>query len=174
MKKYRLRISEETADVDVSNSENEQNAWFTIGEKAYNVRYQPIPDNCLHLVVNGKAAVAFVARGDQGKYVFANGKSFLVQDADQLPSRRAGRSSPDQSPGDVTPPMPSVVVRILAKEGDLVKKGQGLVVVTAMKMETTLVAPSDGSVRKINTSMDAKVAPGDILVEIEEKEQENE
>lgn len=174
MKKYSLKISEETADVDVSNSENEQNAGFTIGEKAYNVRYQPISGNCLHLVVNGKAAVAFVARGDQGKYVFVNGKSFLVQDADQLPLRRAGRSSPDQSPRDITPPMPSVVVRILVKEGDLVKKGQGLVVVTAMKMETTLVAPSDGSVRKINTSMDAKVAPGDILVEIEEKEQENE
>lgn len=174
MKKYRLKISEETADVDVSNSENEQNAGFTIGEKAYNVRYQTISGNCLHLVVNGKGTVAFVARGDQGENVFVNGKSFLVQDADQLPSRRAGRSSPDQSPGDVTPPMPSVVVRILVKEGDLVKKGQGLVVVTAMKMETTLVAPSDGSVRKINTSMDAKVAPGDILVEIEEKEQENE
>ena len=172
--KFCLKISDKTADVDVSNSENEQNAGLTIGEKAYNVRYQPISGNCLHLVVNGKVAVAFVAQGDQGKYIFVSGKSFLVQDTDQLPSRRTGRSSPDQSPGDVTPPMPSVVVRILIKEGDLVKKGQGLVVVTAMKMETTLVAPSDGSVRKINTSMDAKVAPGDILVEIEEKEQENE
>ena len=68
--------------------------------------------------------------------------------------------------------MPSVVVRIMVEEGDLVKKGQGLIVVTAMKMETTLVAPSDGRVIKINTSIDAKVAPGDILVEVEEEENE--
>jgi biotin carboxyl carrier protein len=54
-----------------------------------------------------------------------------------------------------------------------VKRGQGLVVVSAMKMQTTLRAPSNGRVKKINTSIDAKVAPGDILVEIEE-EVENE
>ena len=70
--------------------------------------------------------------------------------------------------------MPAVVVRILVAEGDMVKKGQGLIVVTAMKMETTLAAPSEGKVIKINTSIDSKVAPGDILVEIEEEEPGNE
>jgi biotin carboxyl carrier protein len=172
--KYRLKISEETADLDVSGSADKQNAEFTIGEKTYNVRYRAIPDHCLHMIVDGKGASAFVVDGGQGKYVFLKGKSFLVQDADRLPSRRARRGGPDQTPGDVTPPMPSVVVRIMVEEGDLVKKGQGLIVVTAMKMETTLVSPSDGRVKKINTSIDAKVAPGDILVEVEEEEQENE
>jgi len=128
----------------------------------------------LHLIVDEKPEEAFVANTMQGKYVFVRGKSFLVKDADQLPSRRISRGGPDQTPGDVTPPMPSVVVRIMVEEGDLVKKGQGLIVVTAMKMETTLVAPSDGRVKKINTSIDAKVAPGDILVEIEEEEPKNE
>ena len=80
----------------------------------------------------------------------------------------------DQPPGDVTPPMPSVVVRILVEEGDRVKKGQGLVVVTAMKMETTLKAPYNGRVKAIKTTVDAKVAPGDILVEIEEEEPQDE
>jgi len=172
--KYRLKISEETADVDISVSAGKQNAEFTIGEKTYSVRYRAIPGNCLHMIVDGKGASAFVADGLQGKYVFLEGKSFLVQDADQLPSRRARRGGPDQTLGDVTPPMPAVVVRIMVEEGDLVKKGQGLIVVTAMKMETTLVAPSDGRVIKINTSIDAKVAPGDILVEVEEEEEENE
>jgi len=174
MKKYRLKISEETVDVDVSNSDREQNAEFTIGEKIYDVRFQAITDNCLQLIVDGRSIEAFVAKSGQGKHVFVNGRSFLIQDANQLPSRRARRSGLDQTPGDVTPPMPAVVVRILVAEGDIVKKGQGLIVVTAMKMETTLAAPSDGKVIKINTSVDAKVAPGDILVEIEEEEPENE
>jgi biotin carboxyl carrier protein len=66
--------------------------------------------------------------------------------------------------------MPAVVVRILVAEGDLVKAGQGLVVVSAMKMEAVLAAPHGGLVKRINTTLEAKVAPGDILVEIEEGE----
>ena len=174
MKKFRLKISEETVDVDVSNSGSEQNTEFIVGEKTYNVRFQAITDACLHLIVDGNSTEAFVVKSGQGKHVFVNGRSFLVQDADTLPMRRARRSGLEQTPGDVTPPMPAVVVRILVAEGDMVKKGQGLIVVSAMKMETTLVAPSDGKVAKINTSVDAKVAPGDILVEIEEEEAENE
>ena len=142
--KYRLKISEETADLDVSGAAGKQNAGFTIGEKAYSVCYRAIPGRCLHMIVDGKAATAFIADGREGKHVFLEGKGFLVRDADRLPSRRTRRAGPDQIPGDVTPPMPSVVVRIMVEEGDLVKKGQGLIVVTAMKMETTLVAPSDG------------------------------
>jgi biotin carboxyl carrier protein len=172
--KYCLKISEDTADVDVFKSDSEQHAEFTIGEKAYHVRYRVISDRCFHLVIDGKAADAFVATAGQGKYVFIRGRSFLVQDANQLPSRRVWRNGLDQTPGEVTPPTPAVVVRILVAEGDIVKKGQGLIVVTAMKMETTLVAPSDGKIIKINASVDAKVAPGEILVEIEEDGNETE
>jgi len=65
--------------------------------------------------------------------------------------------------------MPAVVVRVLVREGEEVAKGQGLVVVTAMKMEATLKAPFDGLVKQINTTLQAKVMPGDRLVEIEER-----
>jgi acetyl/propionyl-CoA carboxylase alpha subunit len=153
--KYRLKIAQETVDVDASNPVREQNTEFIIGEETYHVGYQAVSDNCLHLVVDGTAIEAFHIRGGHGKYIFVNGRSFLVEDADQLPSRRGRRTGIDQAPGDVTPPMPSVVVRI-------------------MKMETTLKAPYNGRVIKVNTIVDAKVAPGDILVEIEEEEPENE
>jgi pyruvate carboxylase len=64
--------------------------------------------------------------------------------------------------------MPSVVVRILVEEGDWVVQSQGLIVVSAMKMETTLKAPIEGKVLKIHTALQAKVMPGDRLVEIKE------
>jgi len=174
MKKYRLKILQETADVDVSGSVNEQNTEFIVGEKTYHVGYRAISDNSLHLEVDEKAIQIFLIRGEHGKYVFINGRSFLVEDADLLPSRRGSRKVIDQAPRDVTPPMPSVVVRIMVKEGDYVKKGQGLIVVTAMKMETTLKASYNGTVKAIHTTVDAKVAPGDILVEIEEEVPRNE
>jgi biotin carboxyl carrier protein len=171
--KYRLKIAEEIIDVQVANSGGEPSARFTIRDKEYDVHYQAISLNDMHLVVNGKKAQAFVAQSDLGKHIFVNGRSFLVQDADRFTARRPRKGSPEETPGEVTPPMPSIVVRIMVEEGDPVKRGQGLIVVTAMKMETTLAAPSDGKVTRINTSIGAKVAPGDILVEIEEGGFEN-
>ncbi len=63
--------------------------------------------------------------------------------------------------------MPAIVIAILAKPGDAVEKGQGIIVVSAMKMETTLFAPYSGKIIAINTSEGQKVNPGDILVDIE-------
>ena len=172
--KYRLKILEETADVDVSHSDSEKTVQAIIEGKKYHVRYQSVVNRCFHLVMDGKSTEVFVATGNQGKHIFVNGRTFFVQDADKLLTRRARRKGPEETPGEITPPMPSVVLRIMVKEGERVKRGQGIVVVSAMKMQTTLVAPSDGTVKKIHTSIDAKVAPGDILVEIEEEAAENE
>jgi len=58
-------------------------------------------------------------------------------------------------------------VRVLVEKGQEVVKGQGLVVVSAMKMEMTLAAPYSGTVRAVNTQVGAQVSPGEILVEIE-------
>jgi biotin carboxyl carrier protein len=171
--KYRLKILEEIVDVDISHSDSEHTVQAIIEGKEYDVHYQSVVNGCFHLVMNGKSTEVFVATGDQGKHIFVNGRTFFVQDADQL-THRTRRRGPEETPGEVTPPMPSVVLRIMVKEGEHVKRGQGIVVVSAMKMQTTLVAPSDGTVKRIHTSIDAKVAPGDILVEIEEEEVENE
>jgi 3-methylcrotonyl-CoA carboxylase alpha subunit len=144
-----------------------------VGDKACDVPFQAAGETRYQLFVDGKSVEVFVVPGDQGKHVFVKGKTFFVQDADRLPLRRPGVRGQEQMPGLVTPPMPAVVVRVMVREGDRVRKGQPLVVVTAMKMETTLVSPKDGTVRKVNTSVNAKVAPGDALVEIEEEAEEN-
>jgi acetyl/propionyl-CoA carboxylase alpha subunit len=167
--KYRLTIAEETEEVDASRSDSGQAIRVCIRETEHLVCYQQISPGHFHLVTNGRATQVFVARAGESKHIFVNGRTFFVQDADRLSVHRAGRGGSEEGPGEVTPPMPSVVVRILVKEGEQVKRGQGVVVVSAMKMETTLRAPSDGFVRKINTVLNAKVSPGDILVEIQEE-----
>jgi len=152
--KYRLTIADSTAEVDVSTSDAKDNALFSMGDKAYPVLYAALSDNSYHLTVEGRTTKVFVARGNQGKFIFVKGCGYLVQDADERLLQKTRR--------------------ILIHEGDRVKRGQGLIVVTAMKMETTLVAPSDGRVKKINTSEGAKVVPGEILVEIEEEAKDHE
>lgn len=171
--KYRLKAGEETSEIEVSSTGNAQSLRITIADKGFDVTFQRISEDCLWLVVDGKATKAFVTEAEEGKHVFLAGRCYLVQDADRLAMRAPRSGGHEETPKDVSPPMPSVVVRILVSEGAHVKKGQGLIVVTAMKMETTLAAPFDGKVKKINASINQKVAPGDLLVEIEEEVPEN-
>jgi pyruvate carboxylase subunit B len=63
--------------------------------------------------------------------------------------------------------MPGAVVAVLVEEGRDVRRGEPLVVLSAMKTETVLVAPLAGTVRAVRTRTGARVRPGEVLVEIE-------
>ena len=65
-------------------------------------------------------------------------------------------------------PMPGVVIRVLAGEGDRVEPRQPLVVLEAMKMETPLVSPYEAVVRRILVAEGDRVAGGAVLVELQE------
>lgn len=66
----------------------------------------------------------------------------------------------------VTAPMPGNIIRVDVKEGDSVKAGQILAILEAMKMETEIPAPKDGTVVQVVTSKGAVVETGSPLVVI--------
>jgi acetyl/propionyl-CoA carboxylase alpha subunit len=68
----------------------------------------------------------------------------------------------------VTAPMPGIVLRLLAAEGDRVAARQPLVLFEAMKMETPLVSPYEAVVRRILVAEGDRVPGGAVLVELEE------
>ncbi|MGI5971888.1 MAG: pyruvate carboxylase [Oscillospiraceae bacterium] len=63
--------------------------------------------------------------------------------------------------------IPGAVSKIMVKPGDEVKENQVLIIVEAMKMETSIVARTDGKVDKIFTSEGASVKAGELLMTIE-------
>jgi biotin carboxyl carrier protein len=65
--------------------------------------------------------------------------------------------------------MPGKVVRVLARDGDKVEAGQGVVVVEAMKMENELAAPRAGRVRKLVVEPGQSVEAGAVLAVIEDE-----
>ncbi len=61
--------------------------------------------------------------------------------------------------------MPGMVLNILVKEGDEVKKGDTLLILEAMKMENSLKATADGVIKKIVAVKGTAVEKNQILIQ---------
>jgi 3-methylcrotonyl-CoA carboxylase alpha subunit len=90
------------------------------------------------------------------------GWSFVVS----FPRHRSDLGGADTSDGNILSPMPGRIIAVAVTEGDIVKAGQTLVTVEAMKMEHGLRAPFDGEVRELSTTEDDQVIEGKLLMKI--------
>mmetsp|Transcript_30589 Transcript_30589/g.64716 ORF Transcript_30589/g.64716 Transcript_30589/m.64716 type:complete len:1244 (+) Transcript_30589:117-3848(+) len=70
-------------------------------------------------------------------------------------------------PNEVGSPMPGVIVGLKVKEGDVIKEGDPLATLSAMKMETVIPASASGVVTHVAVTVGDKVEGDDLLVEIE-------
>lgn len=68
--------------------------------------------------------------------------------------------------GEIGASLSGSVVKVLVEKGQQVTKGTPLIVTEAMKMETTLSAPVDGTVSAIHVKAGERVESGDCLMEI--------
>jgi 3-methylcrotonyl-CoA carboxylase alpha subunit len=68
--------------------------------------------------------------------------------------------------GRLTAPMPGKVLSFAVKAGDVIKKGQALAVMEAMKMEHTIAAPADGTVAELLYAPGDQVSEGAELLKI--------
>jgi 3-methylcrotonyl-CoA carboxylase alpha subunit len=75
-----------------------------------------------------------------------------------------------EAANSVLAPMPCKVLRVDVKEGEKVEKGQALVVIESMKMETVIRSPTEGVVKRIVHQAGDMCKAGTALVEFEEGE----
>lgn len=74
----------------------------------------------------------------------------------------------------VVAPMQGLVARLAVREGDVVKKGQALVILEAMKMEHVVAADRSGVVRSIAVQTGATVSKGERLLQLEQTKAKDE
>ena len=66
--------------------------------------------------------------------------------------------------------MPGTVLKVIGEKGLKVKRGDHLLVTEAMKMETTVQAPFDGTIQEIYVTAGDGISTGDLLIEMEAKQ----
>jgi len=98
-----------------------------------------------------------------------NGQPRTVQIADKAvaPARPAQPKAEDGNPDHVPAPMPGLVVSIAVTEGQKVEKGELLLSLEAMKMETAVRAERAGTVKRIAVTPRQPVEMKDLLIVLE-------
>ena len=120
-------------------------------------------DGTLRADLDGRRLTATVIPAGEKRHVFCDGTSFIFVAVD--PHHHAGEGAGAE--GGLTAPMPGKVIALLAEPGAKVAKGTPLVVLEAMKMEHTLVAPAAGTVKAFCYAVGEQVADGAELAEFD-------
>jgi biotin carboxyl carrier protein len=162
--KYEITIGDTTRHVDIEPS----------GDGHYRVRWEgethevdllrPTPE-AYQMIIDGESWEAGAVATADGFLVDVMGLSTEVAVVD--PRRRALKLSAGATTGMVATQMPGRVVRLLAKVGDPVRKGQPVIVVEAMKMENEMKSPIDGVVGEILVAEGQAVESGTKLVRVD-------
>ncbi|MGE3841967.1 MAG: pyruvate carboxylase [Vicinamibacterales bacterium] len=106
------------------------------------------------------------ADGSRNVFFELNGqpRDVTVVDRSLEPTEKhAVKADPDNA-SHVGASMPGMVVTVAVQSGDSVSKGQKLLTVEAMKMETTIAAERDGKVADVYVKAGSQVATGDLLL----------
>ena len=134
-------------------------AWVVSGSRAAASAGTTVDEHALE--IDGRVVRAVVARSRDRVLVALAGRVYAFETGEEARQAAAGAGS-----GTVAAPMPGKVLAVLVAPGERVAIGQPLIVLEAMKMESTLTADVAGSVRTFAAVAGATVAGGDVLVEI--------
>jgi len=99
--------------------------------------------------VNGKEFEVEIDLNDDGTYeATVEGQTFSIEvpNAQAAPRARRGGGGKKKKSGTVSANIPGKVVTVEVKEGDVVKEGQVILILEAMKMQNEIQAPVDGTV----------------------------
>lgn len=164
-----LKIEEEIRKLQVEFKDGQYHVDLDGGQ--YSVDCSLISDHCLSLLVNGKTYTVYFAEANGKKYLSVAGEQFLIEEAtsDSVTASGVDSSGIAEEPVAASP-MPGKVVKLLVKVGDKVVKGQGLVIVEAMKMENEIKSPVNGTVDKVNFASGGLVDAAQPIIELKPDE----
>jgi biotin carboxyl carrier protein len=139
---------------------------ITIADRVYEVSVIRSRAGEVTFKVNAVTYTAFVASDGSAQYVAVDGSIFGLR----KPEARRARRRQHHGEDNLTASMPGQVTRVLIEPGDVVQRGQPLIVLEAMKMEIKITAPYDGRIAKVLVRPEQVVNRGQGLIEMSSKQ----
>ena len=126
-----------------------------------------------HLICKNRSVNAHLLEADfSGKKLKleVEGETFVIEIKDQLDQMLDSmgfNTASTKHIKDVKAPMPGLVLEVSVTEGQEVKEGERLLILSAMKMENSILLHADGVIKKIHVTAGQAVDKGQVLVELE-------
>ncbi len=117
----------------------------------------------MDLLIDGERVTAYVSSDMAKRWVTINGHTLML-----TKTSGAKQGVRHDHAGGLIAPMPGQVRSVSVSVGDLVKKGQTLLTMEAMKMEIRIQALKDGKVKSVFAAQGQTVEREQILIEMEE------
>lgn len=163
--KYITTIDEHEYIVDILDEHR-----VSVDGVVYRVDFMPVGDQPVYsLVVNGESFDAHVYPNEDTWQVLFHGSLFTACVEDEREKRlRAALAGKVAEHEDfhLKAPMPGMVVSIPVQEGELVKKGNVLVILESMKMQNELRSPRDGKVVRLRVKIGDRVEQRDTMLSV--------
>mgnify|MGYP003580631104 CR=1 FL=1 len=165
--KLQAEIGDERHEVEIKR--DGEKVFAEIDGRLYEVEAsEPEPGVFLIKHENNIYDVPVSANADGTKTATVRGRDFSIRLIDPKRLRgTAGTDSLADGIAEIKTAMPGKVVRILLEIGAVVEKGDGVIVVEAMKMQNELKSPKAGVIKDIRVSEASTVSAGDVLITIE-------
>ena len=107
-------------------------------------------------------------KGNRTVFFKLNGqtRNVEVRDTSVKTERKENKKANKDKEREIGAPLQGMLSKLLVKKGDAVKKNQQLFIIEAMKMETIITAPFDGTVSNIELADGTLVNTNDLVVEL--------
>jgi len=140
-----------------------------IGEAVIEAGGERRPDGTMSVVLDGVRRGVTVFDHGSEMAVYVHGENWRMVEIDPLATHEAD----DPAAGRLTAPMPGRVTQLLVRVGDIVRRGEPLMIIEAMKMEHTVAAPGDGVIETVRFGVGDLVEEGTELIALAAPEREN-
>lgn len=145
---------------------------YSVNGKPLDWDLEILSDGRYHILFQGKSFEAEVLELNQAEKkvrLKINGKIYDLEAKDELDMLldKLGMSQANSSKvNEIKAPMPGLVIDINVAPGDSIEKGQGVLVLEAMKMENVLKSPGSGVVKSIEVKKGEAVEKGQVLLRL--------
>lgn len=129
-------------------SRTSQGYCLYLADRVIPVNLKAGADGRARLMVNGESCEVILATRGDDVFIHLEGEAWQLHY--EHPLERLAHQAHGGTDAAIRAPMPGSLVNLLVKPGDAVTKGQTLLVMESMKMETSIVSPRDGVVAVVH------------------------
>lgn len=147
---YEIKIGDEIFAIELLNAE-ENIMEFNVGDRKYKVDIVEVENGIYSIIYNGISYNVELINNSRNSYhatTLYNSLDIDIIDAEER-YKNSRKTHDDDDDDYISTPMPGKVVKVLVEEGDRVKGGQTVVIVSAMKMESEYKVIKDRLIKKV-------------------------